>query len=88
MAVGRVFLITFLATLISFAISLFFGIVTIVLANMFKGGGIDMAHAYRDIAFPVAIAVMVVAFTIAVVNEIRTYRRVRRELQMPFERAA
>lgn len=89
MAVGRVILITFLSTVISFAIALFFGIVIIVLANMIRGGGIDMAHAYRDIAFPVAMAVMVVAFVMALVTEVRNYRRLRRNnTQSSFRRAA
>ncbi len=77
-AVFRVVAVTFLATLLAFCISLFFGIVGVVLTKMIRGTPTpDMSIAYRHIAFPIAIVALVVTFIIALVTEVRHYRQER-----------
>ncbi len=72
----RIFMITFLATLLAFSISLFFGIVGVVLTKMIRGTPtMDMSLAYRHVALPIAFVVMVIAFFTAFVSEIRRFRR-------------
>jgi hypothetical protein len=71
----RVVVITALATLTAFAIALFFGIVGIVLADMLRGGGLNLANSYRQVAFPVALAALVIALVAASITEVRHYRR-------------
>jgi hypothetical protein len=76
-SIFRVAIITFLATVISFAVSLFLAIVTILLVNMIRGGGVNMAHAYRHFAFPIAMVVMVISFITALRLEVIEARRQR-----------
>ncbi|MFB3917187.1 MAG: hypothetical protein ACE14M_10690 [Terriglobales bacterium] len=74
----RVCVVTFLATIVSFAVALFFGIVTILLVAMIRGGAaINMSYAYRYVAFPVAVGVLVLAFISALIFEVREARRLR-----------
>ncbi len=77
LAAIRVVIITVLATLLTFVVSLFLSVVAILLINMIRGGGINMAVAYRHIALPIAIAALVVAFVVALVYELRYTRRKR-----------
>ncbi len=78
LAAFRVVLITFVVTIMAFCVALLFGIVGIVLTKMIRGGpGPNLALAYRHIALPVAIAVLVVAFIITLIVEVRHYRRER-----------
>jgi len=73
----RVLLITFLGTLISFAVSLLFALVgTVVLAAM-RGVHPNMRVAYRHIAFPFALVAGSIVFISAMVTEIRHYRQMR-----------
>jgi hypothetical protein len=71
----RVLLVTFLLTLLSFAVSLFLGILGIVIAARLRGVHPNMAIAYRDCALPVAAATGFVALISASVVEVRHYRR-------------
>lgn len=73
----RVVVTTFLATAVSFAVALFFSIVTLLLTDLFQGGVANMTTAYRRVAFPVAMAVLGVSFIFSVYVEIRDYRRSR-----------
>ncbi len=74
----RVIAITFLATLLGFCIGLFFGIVGVVLTKMIRGTSTpDMAVAYRHVALPIAIAALIATFIVALVTELRHYRRER-----------
>src|SRR5258708_160370 len=50
----RILLVTFLVTLLSFAVSLFLGILGLVLAAKLRGAHANMAFAYREVALPVA----------------------------------
>lgn len=79
LSVIRVVVITVLATLFAFVGSLFLSIVGIVLVNMFYGGAINMAVAYRRIALPIAIAALVIAFVVAIIYEVRHLRRSRED---------
>jgi len=71
----RVVIITILATLTTFAVALFLGIIGTVIAGLIRGSRPHMAGAYRHIALPVAVAAAVIAFVISLVTEIRHYRR-------------
>lgn len=81
LAAVRVLLITVITTLFCFAVALFFGIVGVVLANVAKHGRLNMNIAYRHIAFPIAVGVLLIAFVSALVSEVRRYRRARAEYQ-------
>jgi TRAP-type C4-dicarboxylate transport system permease small subunit len=77
-AVFRAVAVTFLATLLAFCISLFFGIVGVLLTKMIRGTPTpDLDVAYRHIAFPIAIAALVVTFVVALITEVRQYRQER-----------
>lgn len=71
----RVFLVTFVVTLLSFAVSLFLGIAGVVLAARLRGAHPDMTFAYRHVAAPAAVAVAVVVLISATVMELRHYHR-------------
>ncbi len=77
-AVFRVVAITFLATLLAFCVSLFFGIAGVVLTKMIRGTPTpDLSVAYRHIAFPIAIVALVVTFVVTLITEVRRYRQDR-----------
>ncbi len=88
LVVVRVVIITVLLTLLSFVVALFFGTVGILLANIAHGGGINMTVAYRDIAFPIAIVIGAAVMVIALVSEVRRYRRARATTVEALRRAA
>jgi ABC-type methionine transport system permease subunit len=79
LAAVRVVLITFISTLLSFAVGLFFGIVGVVLVNMAKGGALNMNLAYRHVAFPLAMVATVITFVVTLRWELRRYRQARAE---------
>jgi hypothetical protein len=71
----RVAVLTFIGTLICFALSLFFAIVGTVIAAWLHGGHADMRFAYLHIALPAALVGGSVVFVLALVTEIRHYRQ-------------
>ena len=71
----RIVLITFLATLVTFAVALFFGIASMVLLSLIRGGSVNMANAYRHVAVPAAALALVIALLLATRNEVREYRQ-------------
>jgi len=71
----RVFLVTFLLTLLSFAVSLLLGILGIVIAARLRGVHPNMTIAYRDFAVPVAATAGVITLISASVIEVRHDRR-------------
>ncbi|HWY54270.1 MAG TPA: hypothetical protein VNZ03_07390 [Terriglobales bacterium] len=73
----RVLLVTFLMTLLSFAVSLLLGILRLVIAARLRGVHPNMSTAYRHVAFPVAAAVGAIALVSASVIEIRHYRQAK-----------
>jgi uncharacterized membrane protein len=73
----RVLLVAFLLALLSFAVCLFLGIVGLVITAAMRGTQPNLAIAYREIAFPVAIVAGAGALVLAIVMEFRHGRRER-----------
>ena len=73
----RVFLVTFLSTLLCFAVSLLFGILGVVVAARLRGLHPNMSIAYRYIALPTAATASVVVLISASVMEIRRYHQAK-----------
>ena len=73
----RVLLVTAMLTLLSFAVSLFLGIIGTVVGASLRGVRPNMAFAYRHIALPVAIIAAAIVLVAAFIMEIRQYRRAR-----------
>jgi len=71
----RVLLVTFLLTLLAFAVSLLLGILGIVISARLRGFHPDMTVAYRHIALPIALAAGAVTLVSITVLEIRNYRQ-------------
>jgi len=76
--VPRIIMITFGFTGISFAVSLFVGILCMAFMGIFRGHLPDMRLAYRMFALPVAAMVGTVALIIASVVEFRQYWEAKR----------
>ena len=73
----RALLVTFLLTLLSFAVSLLLGILGVVIAARLQGAHPNMTIAYRHIALPVAAVVSTIILVAAAVMEIRRYRQTK-----------
>lgn len=73
----RALVVTFLITLLSFAVSLQLGIIGFVIYRSTSGKQVSLALAYRLIAFPTAVAVALVALTITLRMEARRYRQAK-----------
>jgi hypothetical protein len=73
----RVLMVTFLLTLLAFAVSLFLAIVGLLIAGAVSGSRPDMPIAYRHIALPFAAAMALVVLIAATVVEIRRFRQAR-----------
>ena len=73
----RVALMTFIGTLLSFAVSLLLAILGTVIASKLRGVPPDMRIAYRYIAIPAALVAggMILVFSIAL--ELRHYRQMK-----------
>jgi uncharacterized BrkB/YihY/UPF0761 family membrane protein len=71
----RILFLTFLATLLGFAVGLLVGIAGTVIASALHGRHPDMTDAYRHVALPFAVAIAVVSLAAITVNEVRHYRR-------------
>lgn len=67
--------VTFLLTVISFALGLLLGIIGTLIHGLIVGVHANMTVAYRDVALPVAIAAAVIVFAVSLVVEIRRYRQ-------------
>jgi len=78
----RVLLVTFLSTLLLFAISLLFGILGVVFAARLRGLHPNMSIAYRYIALPAAATAAVVVLVSASVMEVRRYRQTKALAEM------
>jgi hypothetical protein len=72
---ARILLVTFLLTLLSFAVSLMLGILGTVFAARLRGLHPDMTNAYRHIAAPVAALAGSIVLVSMIVFEVRRYRR-------------
>ena len=73
----RVLLVTFIITLLSFAVSLLLGIGGVVLAARLREVHPNMTLAYKFVALPVAGAVAAVVLVSSALMEIRHYRQVK-----------
>lgn len=73
----RVLLVTFIGTLLCFAVSLLMAILGTVIVSGMRGVHPDMRIAYRQIALPVAVVAGGVIFVLAVVMEVRQYRQTK-----------
>lgn len=71
----RVVLLTFIGTLLSFAVGLLLGIVGTVIISAVRHVHPDMTVAYRHIALPAALAAGCIIFLIVSATEIRHYRQ-------------
>lgn len=71
----RVCLVTFIGTLLCFAVSLLLGILGTVIVSSLRGVHPDMRIAYRMVALPVALVAGSIVFVLALVMEIRHYRQ-------------
>jgi hypothetical protein len=69
----RVLLVTFIGTLICFAVTLLLAILGTALIAALRGLHPDMRIAYRQIALPVALVAGSIVFVSALVMEIRHY---------------
>ena len=71
----RVVLVTFVGTLVSFAISLLIGIVVTVAFAWARRVNPNMTLAYRQIALPMALVAGAMIFLLSLTMEIRHYRQ-------------
>jgi hypothetical protein len=71
----RVCLVTFITTLLCFAVTLLLAIFGTVVVGAIRGVHPDMRIAYRLIALPVALVAGSIIFGLAAVMEIRHYRQ-------------
>jgi TRAP-type C4-dicarboxylate transport system permease small subunit len=73
----RVFAVTFLLTLLSFAVALLLSILGTIVYSQVKHVAPNLPFAYRHIAFPFAITVGTIVLVLSLVTEIRNYRQRR-----------
>ena len=71
----RVFAMTFLLTILSFAVALLLSILGTVVYSQVKHVAPNLTFAYRHIAFPCAISVGAIVLVLALTMEIRNYRQ-------------
>ena len=71
----RVVALTFLFTLLSFAVSLLLCILGTIVYSQVKHVAPNLPYAYRHIAFPIAIAGGAIALVLSLTMEIRYYRQ-------------
>ena len=73
----RVFAVTFLLTLLSFAVALLLSILGTIVYSQVKHVAPNLPFAYRHIAFPFAITVGTIVLVLSLVIEVRHYRQRR-----------
>ena len=71
----RVLLVTFIGTLISFAVSLLLGIFGTVVLSFLRHVNPNMTVAYRHVALPAAAVAGGIIFVLSLTMEIRHYRQ-------------
>lgn len=71
----RVFLLTFIGTLLSFAVSLLLAILGAVIVAALRGLHADMRIAYWHVALPMALVAGAIIFVLATILEIRHYQQ-------------
>lgn len=73
----RVLLVTFIGTLIAFAVSLLLGIIATVVISSLRHVHPNMTVAYRLIALPAAMVAGSIILVLALTMEIRHYRQTK-----------
>ena len=68
-------LVTFIGTLLCFAVSLLLAILGTVIVAAFRGTHPDMRIAYRAIALPIGLVAGTIILVLALLMEIRHYRQ-------------
>jgi hypothetical protein len=71
----RVLLLTFIGTLLSFAVSLLVGIIGTVAVSGLRGVHPNMTVAYRQIALPATVVAGAIIFVLSLAVEVRHYRQ-------------
>jgi hypothetical protein len=71
----RAFAMTFLSTLLSFAVALLLSILGTVVYSQVKHVAPNLTFAYRHIAFPFAITVGAIVLVVSFGMEVRNYRQ-------------
>lgn len=72
---ARVFLLTFIGTLLCFAVTLLFAIVGVAIVAAIRGVRPNMAITYWHVALPVALVGGSIILIVATLLEIRHYRQ-------------
>ncbi len=72
---ARVFAMTFLLTLLSFAVALLLSIMGTVVYSQVRHVAPNLTFAYRHIAFPCAITAGAIVLLLSLAMEIRNYRQ-------------
>ena len=73
----RVFVVTFVGTLLCFALSLLLAILGTAIVGALRGVHPDMRVAYRQIALPAALVAGSIILVLALAMEIRHYRQAK-----------
>jgi hypothetical protein len=73
----RALLVTFLMTLLAFAVSMLLAIIGLAIYSAARGIHPDFAFGYRHIAAPFAVGVGAVVLVLSLMMEIRHYRQAR-----------
>ncbi len=71
----RILLLTFIGTLLSFAIILLLSILGMVIVSMVRGMHPDMRVAYRHIALPLALVVGGIVLVLGTIFEVRHFQQ-------------
>jgi TRAP-type C4-dicarboxylate transport system permease small subunit len=66
---------TFIGTLLSFAVSLLLGILGTIIVSALRHVNPNMTDAYRDVALPTALVAGSIIFVLALTLEVRNYRQ-------------
>jgi hypothetical protein len=74
---ARILVVTFIGTLLCFAVSLLLGILGVFSLSLLRGIHPDMRIAYRMIALPTALVAGSIIFVLAVAMEVRHYRQAK-----------
>lgn len=72
---ARIFVLTFIGTLLTFAVSLLFAILGTVAISELRGLHPDLRIAYRFIALPVAAIAALILLVFSIGSELRRYRQ-------------
>jgi uncharacterized BrkB/YihY/UPF0761 family membrane protein len=73
----RVVMLTFLSTLLSFAVALLLSIIGTLVYARVEHASPNLMFAYKHIAFPVAVSAGAVALIVTLAMEVRNYRRTK-----------